>query len=311
MAFKPLVFVPNDTHIDFIGKRWLAFIFSSIAIIGTILLIITRGMNFGIDFTGGVLIEAGFDHTPDLANMRTLLKNDIDGDVSLQEFGSADVLMIRIGQKEGTEAERLKNIDLVKKIFTENFDGKIDYRKVEYVGPKVGTELIEAGAFAIFLALIAIMIYIWVRFEWQFGIGAIVALFHDVILTIGFFSLTQLEFNLASVAAVLTIVGYSINDTVVVFDRVRENLRRYKKTPLAELLNTSVNQMLNRTVMTSVTTILALAALVWFGGAVVQSFSLAALWGVVIGTYSSVYIASPILMFTSIRKADDAAAATA
>ena len=310
MAFKPLVFIPVNTTIDFISKRWFAFALSLIAMAITVGLLSTRGINFGIDFTGGVLIEAGFEEAPSVAELRQALNGAIDGDVSLQSFGSDDVILIRIGQKTGSEEERIQNIAITKQTLTEHVGGNIDYRKVEYVGPKVGGELIEAGVLAVALALVAIMLYIWVRFEWQFGVGAIVALFHDVILTIGFFSFTQLEFNLASVAAVLTIVGYSINDTVVVFDRVRGNLRRYKKMPLPELLNLSVNNMLTRTIMTSVTTMLALGALVWFGGEVVKSFSLAALFGVIIGTYSSIYIASPILIFTSIRKADDSTETT-
>ncbi len=310
MAIFPLKLFPDNTHIDFIGKRNIAFLLSSLGIILTIVLLFTRGINFGIDFTGGILIEAGFEQAQELSGIREQLNNNIEGDVSLQHFGSDEVVLIRIGQKDGSEAERLKNIETTKTVLNNYVSGNIDYRKVEYVGPKVGGELIEAGAISLLLSLVAIMLYIWFRFEWQFGIGAIVALFHDTILTIGFFSLTQLEFNLASVAALLTIVGYSINDTVVVFDRVRENLRRYKKMPLPELLNLSTNNTLSRTILTAGSTILALFALVYFGGAIVQSFSLSALFGIVVGTYSSIYIASPILIFTSIRQADEPNTAT-
>jgi len=301
-----LKLLPNEMKIDFLGKKWGAFVLSAVMIVATVGMLATKGLNFGIDFTGGILIDAQFESQVDLAKMRPILKNADVGDVSLQTFGKENEVLIRIGQTSGAENDRVAIIAKVKRTLTENFSGNIDYRKVDYVGPKVGGELIKSGALSLILAFAAIMVYIWLRFEWQYGVGAIVALIHDSILTLGFFSITQLEFNLSSVAAILTIIGYSINDSVVIFDRIRENVRKYKKMPLSELLNVSINNNLTRTVMTSLTTIVALLALVLMGGEVIKSFSLAALFGVVIGTYSSVYIAAPILIYLGLRREGNA-----
>jgi preprotein translocase subunit SecF len=298
MAFK---IIPADTKLNFLGKKSIAFALSIILICATIFLLATRGLNFGIDFIGGILIDAKFEQEVELSKMRSLLKDADIGDVSLQTFGDPSNILIRIGEKSEIESDKIVIIDKVKDILANNFKGEIDYRKVDYVGPKVGGELIKSGAFSLIFAFGAMMIYIWFRFEWQYGVGAIVALVHDAFLTLGFFSLTQLEFNLSSIAAILTIIGYSINDSVVIFDRIRENLRKYKKMPITELLNVSINNNLARTVLTSLTTLIALLALVLMGGEVIKSFSLAALFGVLVGTYSSIYIASPVLIYMNLR----------
>jgi len=293
--------IPDNTKIDFLGKKYLAFLISGAFILITIFLLVTRGLNFGIDFTGGILIDAKFEQKVDLQKMRGLLKDADIGDISLQTLGEENDVLIRIGQTSEEQEARVQAINTTKSILKDNFGENIDYRKVDYVGPKVGGELILDGALSLLLAVAAIMVYIWLRFEWQFGVGAIVAILHDSVLTLGFFSYTQLEFNLSSVAAVLTIIGYSINDTVVVFDRIRENLRKYKKMPLTDILNISINDTLSRTILTALTTLLVLLALVFLGGDVIKSFSLAALFGIAVGTYSSIYIASPILIFMKIR----------
>ena len=220
------------------------------------------------------------------------------GEVALQEFGEPTDVLIRVERQPGGEKAQQRAVDTVKQALGSDI---ASYRRVESVGPKVGDELIRAGIIAVILSILVIMVYVWFRFEWQFSIGAVVALTHDVISTIGIFSVVGLEFNLATVAAILTIAGYSINDTVVVFDRIRENLRKYKAMGVEELLNRSINQTLSRTILTSVTTLLALAAIYLFGGEVIADFAFALIWGVLIGTYSSIWIASPILLFLNIR----------
>ena len=220
------------------------------------------------------------------------------GEVQLQEFGEPDVVLIRVQRQEGGEAEQLAAITLVKDTLG---DTVVEYRRTEFVGPTVGRELVRAATLAITFALVAILGYIAFRFEWRFGVGAVIALVHDVITTIGLFAVTQLEFNLATVAAILTIAGYSINDTVVIYDRVRETLRKYKKLSLADLLNMAINSTLSRTTMTSVTTLLAVLALVVLGGPIIRDFAVALIWGVVIGTYSSIFVAVPVLMFMNLR----------
>ncbi|NBC95914.1 MAG: protein translocase subunit SecF [Deinococcus-Thermus bacterium] len=298
---RPLRLVPRKTSIDFIGKRRFAFPVSAVLIVASILATLVLGLNFGIDFRGGILMEVRTPGAADISQMRSTL-NGLDlGEVSLQEFGSERDVLIRIQRQEGEEAEQIAAIEVVKQALGSD----VEYRRTEFVGPTVGAELIRAGTLAVVLAMAAILVYIWFRFEWQFGVGAVVALVHDVVSTIGLFALIQHEFNLATVAALLTIAGYSINDTVVVFDRVRENLRRYKKATMIEVLNRSLNETLARTVMTSLTTLLALAALYVFGGAIIRDFAFALIWGVVIGTYSSVFVAVPLLLYMNIRRSSD------
>lgn len=303
-------FVPQDSNINFIGMRMIAFVFSVVLVLGSIGITVQKGLNLGIDFTGGTVIEIRTPVTPNLEALRTTL-NDLGlGGISIQEFGQIDDLLIRLpaqkkpaGWAKGDEEPNEVAIEIVRETLNEAFEGQtVDYRRIEYVGPQVGEELKMKGLYAIIFSLLGILTYIWFRFEWQFGVAAIVALGHDAIATIGLFALMQMEFNLSTVAAILMIAGYSINDTVVVFDRVRENLRKYKKKPLLELFNISVNQTLSRTLMTSVTTMLALIALYVFGGEVIRGFVYALIFGIAIGTYSSVFVASPVLLMMNIRR---------
>ena len=277
--------------INFYRYRISAFIFSLLLILFSIFLFIKDNLNLGIDFKGGILIEANFKISPDLSDLREKLIGMSVGNFEIQEFGSSENILIRIEKNSEKKEEQNTLINNIKN----ELPSEIDYRRIEFVGPKVGKELQIMGIKAVLFSLIAMFAYIWFRFSgWQFGLGALVALFHDVLSTIGFFSLTQLEFNLASIAAILTIAGYSINDTVVVFDRIRENLSK-KESPFSDLLNLSISQTLSRTLMTSLTTLLALLALYIFGGEVVRGFVSAMMWGVLIGTYSSIFIASPLI----------------
>ncbi len=293
--------VPDQTNVPFLSFRKIALVFSGVLALMSVVLLPTKGLNFGIDFKGGTMIEARMPgDAADIGAMRVAL-NDLDlGEVALQEFGTPVDVLVRVEEQEDDQANQ-RAVTIVKQALADDFGDDISYRRVETVGAKVSDELYLASAEAVLFALIAILAYIWFRFEWQFAVGSIVALVHDVALTLGIFSLLGLEFNLATVAALLTIVGYSLNDTVVVYDRVRENLRKYKKMLLPDLLDRSLNDTLARTLMTSVTTLLALAALYIFGGPVIRDFTFALIWGVLIGTYSSIFIASPILLFLNLR----------
>ncbi len=288
--------IPDHTDIPFLRLRRGFFIFSATLIVLSIVLLFAKGLNFGIDFEGGILIEVGTEQKADIAGMRATLGDLGLGEVSLQEFGNETDVLIRVERQPGDAEAQQAAITIVRNALEKSFGSGLTYRRTEFVGPKVGAELIQAGIIAMVLSIALMLVYIWFRFELPFAIGAIIALMHDVILTLGMFALFGLEFNLAIVAAILLIVGYSMNDTVVVYDRVRENLRKYKKMPLIELLNVSVNDTLSRTVMTSLTTLLALAALLIFGGEVIRDFTIAMIWGVVVGTYSSVFIAAAALM---------------
>jgi preprotein translocase subunit SecF len=298
--------VRDNTQIDFMRYEYLGYAISGLLILLTFILVPLKGLNFGIDFQGGLLIEV---RTPgpaaDLASMRSTLNSLGLGEIALQTFGEPNDVLIRIQRQEGGEQAQQAAVNKVKQALGD----KVNYRRVEFVGPKVSSELFWAGAQAVGWSFLAILAYIWFRFEWQYGIGAILAVIHDTITTVGIFSIFNLEFNLASIAAILTIVGYSLNDTVVIFDRVRENLRRYKTMPIAELLDRSINETLARTVMTSLTTLLALLALVIFGGEVIRGFTIAMIWGVVVGTYSTIYIATPVLVHFNLRRTIEPAAA--
>ena len=291
MQIFPLRFFSDTPKFDFMGRRWFGFALSALIVLGAIFLLLTRGLNWGIDFTGGVLMEVRTDKPAILADFRPLFPSADYGEVSLQHFGDEKEVMLRFQSREGSDQKALIANVKDKLAIT---DYTIDYRKVDYVGPTVG---IQAGTLAMVLAITAILIYIWFRFEWQFGLGAVLALLHDLIATLGFISFMGYEFGLASVAAILTILGYSINDSVVLFDRVREMRRKFKKMPLMQMLNESINLNLSRTLLTSGTTLLALIALVTLGGEVIQGFVAAILFGVVAGTYSSIYISLPILIY--------------
>lgn len=303
---KTLKLVPPGTKIDFIGKRFIAMALSAFLVVASLGLYTTKGLNLGIDFLGGIMLEIKTKGPADLGNLRGKVGSLGLGDISLQEFGSADVVLLRVQRQEGGDNAQQEAVAKIKGAIG---DQVVEYRRTELVGPTVGAELQESAIWAVIAAIGAILLYIWFRFEWQFGIGAVIALTHDVITTIGLFSLISLEFNLATVAAVLTIAGYSINDTVVVYDRVRENLRKYKKMPLPDVFNQSINETLSRTVMTSVTTLLALGALYTFGGEVIRGFTIALIWGVVIGTYSSVALAVPLLLYLNVHRGDEPAGA--
>ncbi|MBW3098131.1 protein translocase subunit SecDF [Pseudohoeflea coraliihabitans] len=288
---------PNFTF-PFMGFRRIAFTLSAVAAVGSMVLFGTVNMNYGIDFKGGSMIEVQSKAPQaDIGAIRTQLSELNLGDIQVQEFGGPREVLIRVQSQDGGDNAEQSVITLIRGELEEAYT----FRRVEVVGPTVSGELARAGTIAVIGALFAILVYIWFRFEWQFALGAIIATLHDVVLTIGIFVLSGVEFNLSSIAAVLTIVGYSLNDTVVVYDRVRENLRRYKKKPLPELLDLSVNQMLSRTILTSVTTLLALSALYLFGGEVIRSFTFAMIFGVVVGTYSSIFIAAPVLILFKLR----------
>jgi preprotein translocase SecF subunit len=298
--------IPDDTKIHFMRFEYWAYAFSATLVLLTLILLPLKGLNLGIDFQGGIMMEVRVPgQAADLGAMRATLGGLGLGEVALQTFGEPNDVLIRVERQEGGEEAQQAAVSKVKGALGQSFGQDVSYRRVEFVGPKVSAELFWAGAQALGYSLLAILAYIWFRFEWQYGIGAIVALAHDAFTTIGVFALFGLEFNLASVAALLTIVGYSLNDTVVIYDRVRENLRKYKSMPLSALLDRSINETLARTVMTSGTTLLALLALVIFGGPVIRGFTIAMIWGVVIGTYSSVYVASPLLVHFNLRRAGE------
>ncbi|MGB0687561.1 MAG: protein translocase subunit SecF [Paracoccaceae bacterium] len=299
--------VPKNTNWDFFSqsKLWLGF--SALLLIGSLVSFLMQGLNFGIDFRGGTTIRTESTQTIDVAAYRQAIGDLQLGDVTISEVfdptfaADQHVAMIRIQAQEGQEAV---SADTVKSVLAalQSVAPDIEFVSVESVGPKVSGELIQKAIIAVVLAIAAVLVYIWLRFEWQFAVGAVAALIHDVLLTIGVFSVVQIKFDLAIIAALLTIVGYSLNDTVVVFDRVRENLRKYKKKPLQEVLNLSINETLSRTVVTSVTTLLALIALFILGGDVIRGFVFAMIWGVIIGTYSSVFVASSTLLRLGVKR---------
>lgn len=292
--------VPVDTTIDFMKRRLHALVLSAILVLGAIVSLSVQQLNFGIDFAGGILVEARLPAEPDMGELRDRLNGLGLGAVALTHIGDdpRDV-MIRVQQPEDTTEEQ-ENAALL--AIQGVLDEGVDYRRVELVGPKVGGELIEAGIWAVSLSILAIVLYIWFRFEWQFAVGAMVALIHDVVVTLGVFSLLRLEFDLTTVAALLTLAGYSINDTVVVYDRVREKLRKFKRMPLVDLLNLALNKTLSRTILTSITTLVAVMSLLILGGDVLRNFSAALAFGIIIGTYSTIYVAVPILVYFDLRR---------
>ena len=262
-------------------------------VVVSVLLLFFKGLNFGVDFKGGTLIELrSNDKSINVTSLRQSFNKMNLGDFNIKKFGNENDFLIKIEKKDTTA----NAIEVIKKDLTSSLGGSFNFRRVENVGPKVSSELLKSGIIAIALSLAAMLFYIWIRFEWQFSLGAILALFHDVIITLGLFSLFSLEINLSIVAAVLTIVGYSMNDTVVIYDRVRENLRKFSDIKIYELTNISINETLSRTIITSATTLLALVSIYLFGGEILKGFSLAMIMGVIFGTYSSIYIANPILV---------------
>jgi len=299
MSWWPLVrLLPVDPKLDFVGWRFFFFGLSLFMVLGSAALVMTKGLNYGVDFRGGIVMEVQTDGSAELDDIRAQLNALNLGDVTLQTFGADDVLLINIPRQEGDEAAQQQAIEQVRASLG---DYALEYRRVESVGPKVGDELRSGAIIATVLALAGIAIYVWVRFDLSYALTALAALIHDVVATVGFFALTGLEFNLSALAAVLTVAGYSINDTVVIYDRVREELRRYKKLPINEVLNKSINQTFVRTAMTSVTTFLALLGLAFFGGEVIRGFAAGIMFGVVVGTYSTWGVAVPLLSYTRLR----------
>lgn len=296
-----LKLVPSDTHIDFMGFAKIAVGSSIAAIMASVIIFFMMGLNFGIDFRGGTTIEIRTQETADIGQIREITGGLGLGDISVQEFGQPTDVLIQIEDQAGDGDAMMQAVSVVRVSLEEAIPG-VEVRRVEVVGPKVSGELVEAGILAVSIAIFAVLVYVWLRFEWQFAVGAVASLVHDVILTIGIFSLIQLEFNLSIIAALLTIVGYSLNDTVIVFDRVRENLRRYKSMDIRELLNHSINETLSRTTMTSFTTLLALFALYFLGGEVVRGFTFGMIWGIFIGTYSSIFVASLFLIYLGVKR---------
>ena len=290
---RPLIVIRHVPQIDFMRWHLFGFAFSIILGLVSIGLFATIGLNYGIDFKGGTLIEAKTQGPADLAAMRTKLDALHIGEASLQNFGDQTEVLIRLPEQPGGDAGQQKAIELARQALGPG----IDYRRTEVVGPTVGAELIRAGALATVLALVAILIYIWFRFEWQFGVGATIATLHDTVTTIGLFAIFRLEFDLTTLAAILTIAGYSINDTVVIYDRLRESMRKHRTMPFRDLINLALNETLSRTILTVSTVALAVLSFLFFGGEVLKGFSIAMLWGIVIGTYSSLFIAAPIIYY--------------
>ena len=289
---KPLRIIPDDTKIPFMRYSRFGYFISGILCAASILLFLFVGLNVGVDFKGGTVITIRTEQPANLDQLRSTINSLGLGSAELQEFGSPNDVLIRIGTQDGGDAAQQAAVAKIK----DALGPGIDYRSVEVVGPKVSGELAQEGILAVVVAMILVMIYVWFRFEWQFAMAAIFSLLHDVILTIGLFCLIGLEFNLSIIAAILTIIGYSLNDTVVIFDRIREFLRKYKSMPFADLMDFSINSVLPRTLMTSVSVLLALFALYIFGGEVISGFTFTMIWGVVVGTYSSFFIATPILL---------------
>ena len=292
--------VPDDTKFDFMRFRRISFPVSAMLSIAAILLYYFHGLNFGIDFIGGTLIEVQTKAGPaDLAKMRSTIGSLGLGEFQLQQFGAPDDVLIRISEQPGGDEAQQAAVQKVRNALGD----AVDYRRVEVVGPSVSTELLAYGTIGLVLAIVAILIYLWFRFEWQFALGAMIANVHDLVLTVGFMSLTRIDFDLTSIAALLTILGYSLNDTVVIYDRIREMLRRYKRMPMPELLNASVNATLSRSIVTHVTVAMSLLALLLFGGQAIHSFTATMMFGVVlVGTYTSVFIASPILIYLGVGR---------
>ena len=284
-----------NRNINFSSRFKLANIFSMIFFIISILFVLIKGLNYGIDFKGGTLIELRTENqNVNITEIRSALNSMELGDVNVKEFGNVGDYLIKIEQKEDSNNNLIPKI---KDTLIKNLNADINFRRVENVGPKVSSELLKSGIIAISLSLAAMLFYIWIRFEWQFSVGSIIALFHDVIITVGVFSILSLEINLSIIAAVLTIVGYSMNDTVVIYDRIRENLPKFTKLNISEIANLSVNETLSRTIITSMTTLLALISIYVLGGEILRGFSFAMILGVLIGTYSSIFVAAPVLKF--------------
>jgi len=292
----------RKTNIDFMSRRNIALVFSSILIVLSIITLATKGLNFGLDFTGGTLIEVGYPSAPNTNDVRDNLAS-AGFDSIVQTFGAATDIVVRIppGDVEESSAELSTRVLAA---LSQGVEGEIEMRRVEFVGPQVGDELAEQGILAVIYAMVGVFLYIMFRFQWRFSVGAVAALFHDIIISMGIISLVQIEFDLTVVAAILAVVGYSLNDTIVVFDRIRENFPRFRKRQPVDVINTSINETLSRTLMTSGTTLLVLFALFFVGGKIIHGFAFTLLVGIIVGTYSSIYVASAALVLLRVSKFD-------
>jgi len=295
-------FLNRKTHIDFMGKRKLAFIVSGVLIILSITSLVTRGLNPGLDFTGGMLIEVSYPSPVEVSDVKANLKSADVTDAVVQQFGTASDIVVRVPPRGEESSAELSTVVL--SALQQGVEGEVLMRRVEFVGPQVGDELTEQGILAVVYALIGIFLYVMFRFQWRFSVGAVTALVHDIILTMGILSLLQVEFDLTVVAALLAVIGYSLNDTIVLFDRIRENFPRLRKSAPTEVVNISVNETLSRTLMTSMTTLLVLTALFIFGGEIIHAFAFTLIIGVLVGTYSSIYVASSTLLYLGVSKFD-------
>ncbi len=295
-------FLNRKTSIDFMSRRQIALAFSVVLITAAITSLVVRGLNFGLDFTGGTLIEVGYPVAPEINEVR---KNLATGgfDSIVQTFGAATDIVVRIPPSDASESSAELSTRVLEAL-SQGVEGELEMRRVEFVGPQVGDELTEQGILAVIYAMVGVFLYVMFRFQWRFSVGAVTALFHDVVISMGILSLAQVEFDLTVVAALLAVVGYSLNDTIVLFDRIRENFPRYRKRRPIEVVNTSINETLSRTIMTSTTTLLVLLALFYFGGEIIHGFAFTLIAGVVIGTYSSIYVASTTLLASGVSKSD-------
>ena len=299
MIWKGWDFFPHGTTYDFMRWKGICLASSLIGMAIALALFFVPGLNYGIDFKGGTLLEIGSRTGPaDIGGIRSKLGDLGLGDIQIQEFGRPEDVMIRVEAQPGGEKAQLEVVNKIKAALGDD----VDYRRIEVVGPAVSAELRTTGILAVLVSILAICAYVWFRFEWQFAVGVVLALFHDVLLTVGVFAITQMEFDLSVVAALLTIVGYSVNDFVVVADRIRENLRKYKKLPMSEVLNLSVNETLSRTILTGGATIFVLLCLLFLGGAVIRPFTFAILFGILVGTYSSIFVAAPVLDYLKVKR---------
>lgn len=298
---RGLQIIPYGTKIDFIGKRKYVFALSLLIVFGSIAMVMLGEINFGIDFKGGFLIEARTPNSVNFSELRTKLSDLKLGEIKLQEFGSDRDIIIRIEQQKGGEQAQSEALNKVKNIIGND----AEYRRIETVGPKVSESLIHNAIFSLMWAMLGILIYVWFRFEWQFSICAIIAISHDAFAILGLYGITNLEFNETAIIAILTTLGYSINDTVVIYDRIRENLRKYKKMSMVDIINLSMNETLSRTILTSSSTMVALLCLYFFGGSVLASFTLPIIVGIAIGTFSSICVAAPLLLYFPIYRGDD------
>ncbi|MCP5370008.1 MAG: protein translocase subunit SecF [Rickettsiaceae bacterium] len=291
--------IPRDTKIDFMKLRYMTYIISILLVILSMASIFYKQFNYGIDFIGGINIEIRTNETPDLAIMRQLLNELNIGEVILQSFSDENDLSIKVGVSN--EDDLTKQVELIKQTLADNLTYQIDYRKIDFVGPQVGNQMIIFGTNAMILSFVSIMLYVWARFEWQFGVGVIVALIHDVILGLGMMSVMQYDFNLSTIAAILTIIGYSVNNSVVIYDRIKENLRKYTSKTIEQIINMSINETLSRTIITTITTLLANMALIIFAGEAIHSFSILVFFGISMGAFSSIFLSAPILTLFNLK----------